>query len=79
MRSMATWCVRHRRLVIGSWLLAVTLATVLAGIAGSNFSNTFSLPGTGSASGLFRERPAVRRRWAEVAAGMAAPVRRLGS
>ncbi|HEU5420338.1 MAG TPA: MMPL family transporter [Streptosporangiaceae bacterium] len=47
---MATWCVRHRRLVAGGWLLAVTLATVLAGIAGSNFSNTFSLPGTGSAN-----------------------------
>jgi RND superfamily putative drug exporter len=47
---MATWCVRHRRLVVAGWLLAVTLATVLAGIAGSNFSNTFSLPGTGSAN-----------------------------
>jgi len=47
---MATWCVRHRRLVVGGWLLAVTLATVLAGIAGSNFSNTFSLPASGSAN-----------------------------
>lgn len=50
MRSTATWCVQHRRLVAGGWLLAVMLATVLAGLAGSNFSNTFSLPGTGSAN-----------------------------
>jgi putative drug exporter of the RND superfamily len=50
MRSTATWCVHHRRLVVGSWLVALILATVLAGMVGSNFSNTFSLPGTGSAN-----------------------------
>lgn len=50
MRSTATWCVYHRRLVAGGWLLALVLASVLAGVVGSNFSNTFSLPGTGSAN-----------------------------
>lgn len=49
MRALAAWCVRHRRLVVAGWLLVLVLVTGLASTAGSDFSNSFSLPGTGSA------------------------------
>src|SRR5262249_41841296 len=48
MRALAAWCVRHRRLVVAGWLLGMVLITALAKAAGSEFSNSFSLPGTGS-------------------------------
>jgi putative drug exporter of the RND superfamily len=53
-RSAAMWCVRHRRLVVGGWLAVLIFVTLLAAALGSGFSNSFSLPGTGSteAAGL---------------------------
>jgi RND superfamily putative drug exporter len=48
MRALATWCVRHRRLVVAGWLLVMVLVAGLARAAGSNYSNSFALPGTGS-------------------------------
>ena len=48
MRALVGWCVRHRRVVVGVWLLAVVLIVGVSRSAGSDFSNSFSLPGTGS-------------------------------
>src|SRR6202043_150620 len=48
MHALATWSVRHRRLVILLWLALLVGATLGARIAGSDYSNQLSLPGTPS-------------------------------
>jgi RND superfamily putative drug exporter len=48
MSGIARWCFRHRFAVIAAWVLALIALTVLARVAGSDYNNSFSLPGTGS-------------------------------
>lgn len=52
MRSLATWCVRHRRIVVAAWLVALIAAVVLSQSVGTAFSNGFSLPHTESTQAL---------------------------
>jgi putative drug exporter of the RND superfamily len=48
MRSMARWCVAHRRTVLACWLAALVGLIVLSQSAGSAYKNSFSLKGTQS-------------------------------
>ncbi len=48
MSGIARWCFRHRFAVITAWVLALIALTVLARVVGSDYNNSFSLPGTGS-------------------------------
>lgn len=48
MRSLATWCVRHRRVVVTLWVVALVGFTFAARSVGTNYSNSFSLPRTES-------------------------------
>jgi len=48
MSGIARWCFRHRYAVITAWVLALIALTVLARVVGSDYNNSFSLPGTGS-------------------------------
>ena len=52
MRAIATWCVQHRRTVVLSWLGALIVISILGVSAGSDYSNTFSLPNTQSTDAL---------------------------
>ncbi|GAA2121383.1 MMPL family transporter [Actinomadura alba] len=49
MRAVATWCVRHRLLVVAGWLVTLALCTGAARAAGSDYVSSFTLPGTDSA------------------------------
>ena len=63
MRVLARWCVRHGKLVLAIWLVALIGFAVADGAAGSNFSTKFQLPTTPSARALsLRPRPAPRIR-----------------
>jgi RND superfamily putative drug exporter len=48
MRAIANWCVKHRRTVLASWLLALIAVSALLAAHGSAYENTFSLKGTQS-------------------------------
>jgi RND superfamily putative drug exporter len=48
MKSLATWCVRHRIAVVVIWLIALVGMTVLSQSVGTAYSNSFSLPHTES-------------------------------
>ncbi|MBC6459680.1 MMPL family transporter [Actinomadura sp. HBU206391] len=48
MRAVATWCVRHRLLVVAGWLLILVLCTAAARAAGSDYSSSLNLPNTDS-------------------------------
>lgn len=52
MRSLATWCVRHRRLVVLFWVALLVVVTLLSRAAGSNYSNSFTLPKTQSTDAI---------------------------
>jgi RND superfamily putative drug exporter len=52
MRALATWSVRHRRLVVLIWLVAFVAVTFIAHGVGSNYTNSFSLPHTESTEAL---------------------------
>jgi RND superfamily putative drug exporter len=52
MRILATWCVRHRRLVVAFWVAALVVTTVLSRLEGSAFTNSFTLPHTESAKAI---------------------------
>ena len=52
MRALATWCVRHRRLVAGIWLAAFVIVTLISRSVGSAYTNTFSLPNTESTQAI---------------------------
>ncbi len=52
MRSLATWSYRHRRIVLGIWLLALVGTNLLSIAAGSAYSNNFNLPNTESTRAL---------------------------
>ena len=46
MLRLARWCLRHRRYVVVAWVLIAVGTTVIAGAAGRNYTNNFTLPGT---------------------------------
>ena len=48
MRSLATWCVRHRRLVLVGWLVALVGLTFVSSSVGTAYKDSFSLNGTQS-------------------------------
>jgi len=48
MRALATWCVRHRRLVLLLWVLVLVGMTFASRSVGTSYSNSFSLPNTES-------------------------------
>ena len=52
MKSLASWCVRHRRLVLLFWLVALVGASFLAKSVGTAYSNSFTLPHTESTQAL---------------------------
>jgi RND superfamily putative drug exporter len=52
MRRFATWCTGHRKTVIAGWIVAVIGFGMLAGSAGSDFSEEFSLPSSDSKDAL---------------------------
>src|SRR3954463_8654515 len=43
--SITQWCVRHRRLVIGLWVLLVLIGGAAAGPASKAMNQKFSVPG----------------------------------
>jgi RND superfamily putative drug exporter len=52
MRRLATWCVRHRRLVVLFWVGVLVVVSLISRVAGSDYSNSFSLPKTESADAI---------------------------
>ena len=52
MRGLATWCVRHRRIVVLLWVAVLVVVTLIARSAGSSYSNSFSLPKTQSTEAI---------------------------
>ena len=52
MKRLASWCVRHRVIVLLGWLAALVLASGLSQSVGTAYSNSFSLPNTESTKAL---------------------------
>ena len=52
MRTLAGWCVRHRRLVVTGWLVALIGLTAISHSVGASYKESFSLPGTQSFEAL---------------------------
>jgi RND superfamily putative drug exporter len=52
MRALATWCVRHRRLVLLFWVIALVGMTLLSRGVGTAYNDSFSLPNTESTRAL---------------------------
>ena len=52
MKSLATWCVRHRIVVVVIWLIALVGMTLVSQAVGTAYSNSFSLPHTESTQAL---------------------------
>ncbi len=52
MRSIARWCVTHRRVALAAWLVALIGLAVLSKTAGSSYNDSFSLNGTQSFQAL---------------------------
>ena len=50
MKTLSSWCFRHRLLVTAGWLLMVAVLAVLGRTAA--YSNTFTVPGTDSTTAL---------------------------
>src|SRR6185437_4761761 len=48
MRTLAGWCVRHRRIVVLSWILVLVVSIFTVEAVGTNYSNNFSFPHTQS-------------------------------
>ena len=48
MRTLAAWCVRHRRIVVLSWILVLVVSIFTVSAVGTNYSNNFSFPHTQS-------------------------------
>src|SRR5258708_25319068 len=48
MRTLAGWCVRHRRIVVLSWLLVLVTSIFTVVAVGTNYSNNFNFPHTQS-------------------------------
>lgn len=52
MRKLAEFCIRHRRLTVLTWIIALFVAGAAAGSAGEKFSNNFELPDSDSSQAL---------------------------
>jgi RND superfamily putative drug exporter len=52
MKVLASWCVRHRLMVLLLWLAALIGTSVLSVSVGTAYSNSFSLPNTESTKAL---------------------------
>ena len=52
MAALARWCFRRRAWVLVAWLAVLVILGVTGRAAGSAYSNTLTLPGTGSTSAL---------------------------
>ena len=52
MRRFATWCTGHRKTVIIGWIVALIGVGMLAGAAGSAFTEDFKLPASDSNDAL---------------------------
>ena len=52
MKRLASWCVRHRVIVVLLWLAALIGMTVISQSVGTAYSNTFNLPNTESTKAL---------------------------
>jgi RND superfamily putative drug exporter len=52
MRTLAGWCVRHRRLVVLFWFATLIGSISLVSAVGSSYSNSFSFPHTESADAI---------------------------
>ena len=52
MRTLASWCFRHRRIVVVGWLLLVVALVGLSQAAGTSFDNSLALPKTDSTQAL---------------------------
>jgi RND superfamily putative drug exporter len=52
MKALASWCVRHRVIVVLLWLTALLGTGILSQSVGSAYSNSFSLPNTESTQAL---------------------------
>jgi RND superfamily putative drug exporter len=48
MRTLAGWCVRHRRIVVLLWLVVLVGSIALVESAGTDYSNNFNFPSTQS-------------------------------
>ena len=52
MRTLAGWCVRHRRLVLLIWAIVLVVSLGLLKTVGSDYSNSFSFPHTESSDAI---------------------------
>ena len=52
MRALARWCVRHRRVVVTAWLVALIGLSVVSHSVGSSYKDSFTLNGTQSFDAL---------------------------
>ena len=52
MKSLASWCVRHRVIVVLLWLVALIGMSVISQSVGTAYSNSFNLPNTESTNAL---------------------------
>jgi putative drug exporter of the RND superfamily len=52
MRTLAGWCVRHRRLVLLFWFVALIGSISMVSAVGTAYSNSFSFPNTESANAV---------------------------
>jgi putative drug exporter of the RND superfamily len=52
MKALATWCVRHRVVVLLLWLTALIGMTLISASVGTAYSNSFTLPNTESTQAL---------------------------
>ena len=50
MSAIARWCFRHRFTVLAAWVLVLVGLGALSQVVKSDYNNSFSLPGTGSAT-----------------------------
>ena len=48
MKRLASWCTGHRKTVIAAWVVALVAIGMIAGSAGSDFSEEFKLPASDS-------------------------------
>src|ERR1700722_16160985 len=52
MAALARWCFRHRFLVLVLWIVGLAGMGAAGNALGTNYSNSFSLPGTESTKAL---------------------------
>ncbi|HVA44194.1 MAG TPA: MMPL family transporter, partial [Acidimicrobiales bacterium] len=52
MRALATWCFRHRRLVLAAWFAMLIVVSLISNAVGARYSDNFQLPDTPSTHAL---------------------------